>query len=248
MPAIGRWRGDPARRCGATWWRSWSSKPAWDSTKSQVGSIPIHLRQFRVACSNEFHSRRSIPPCARGKGAISGPHSSSRWPARCLDCAARAIRPASIPWAGMPRRRFSWSRRSPAAACNIQTRPPRRRPSWMEWPILARRWIVGPKNRPISSRPPGSSASMPPRKRTVRLEYTKLRPHGVAGLFPWNVLYPIALNGSRPRSVGRCRVGVRGCRAVFWPCGWRPRADGCTAFPVACSTVTRVRCRPSPAR
>ena len=32
------------RRCGAAWWRSWSSKPAWGSNKSQVGSIPIHLR------------------------------------------------------------------------------------------------------------------------------------------------------------------------------------------------------------
>jgi hypothetical protein len=34
-------------RCQAAWWRSWSSKPVWGSTKSRVGSIPIHLRQNR---------------------------------------------------------------------------------------------------------------------------------------------------------------------------------------------------------
>ena len=35
-------------RCKAAWWRSWSSKPAWGSTKFQVGSIPIHLRQSAI--------------------------------------------------------------------------------------------------------------------------------------------------------------------------------------------------------
>jgi len=39
-------RGSFSWRRKATWWRSWSSKPWWGSTKSQVGSIPIRLRQF----------------------------------------------------------------------------------------------------------------------------------------------------------------------------------------------------------
>ncbi len=36
------------RRRKATWWRSWSSKPWWGSTKSQVGSIPIRLRHLQM--------------------------------------------------------------------------------------------------------------------------------------------------------------------------------------------------------
>ena len=39
-------RGSFSWRRKATWWRSWSSKPWWGSTKSQVGSIPIRLRHF----------------------------------------------------------------------------------------------------------------------------------------------------------------------------------------------------------
>src|SRR5208282_4109504 len=56
---------NPVWRCGATWWRSWSSKPAWGSTKSQVGSIPIHLRHFQHSPPMKRVPQPPVDPAAR---------------------------------------------------------------------------------------------------------------------------------------------------------------------------------------
>ena len=161
---------NPARRCGATWWRSWSSKPAWGSTKSQVGSIPIHLRHFPAPPFKMF-KRIPQPPVNRRPARPGTPRflaglrrrAGRRW--SLAFCGARHLTSVDTVDGNIASEIQlvkAFSVRRPAIRRTKSRR--RRRQIWMAWPTPPRRWTAGPNSRPTSSRRRGKSAWMSAQK------------------------------------------------------------------------------------